>query len=107
MSYYIAKVFTFTEDDNGKCVVDEVYLKGAHIDSFEVDGRQCESEHVEYQHVSDRKEATRFETKEEALAAIATDTANGRWARWHDSTYWPRVKRVLCDNGLWGTVEEE
>ena len=104
---YLAKVFTFFENNNKECVIDDVYLRAVYIDGFEVDGRQCENDHVEYQHVSDRKEATRFENQADALAAIATDTARGGWARWHDSTYWPRVKRVLCDNGLWGTVEEE
>lgn len=98
---YLAKVFTFWEGNDDGCIVRDVYLKEVHVPASDY-----EEEHVEYQHFYDPAYATYFETREKAQEAIRIDTAEGNWARWHDSTYWPRVKQVLSDNNLWGAIEE-
>lgn len=102
---FAAKIFTFEEKEDGVLVRD-LYLKEIDVPEFRrQDSYLCESAHKEYKHVG-KEEATLFESQEDAEKAIEMDTANGGWSRIHDAYFWPRIKRVLHANGLWGCVEK-
>jgi len=95
---FLAQVFVFTESNMG-CIVGVLYLK-----EHKVAESRYESAHKEYTHVG-IDDATVFPNREAAEDAIRIDTCGGElngWTRWHDSTYWPLVKTVLAENGLWG-----